>query len=395
MKFFAISIMLLFGCIVQAQKNTIIGIVIDADNKISLNGSNVFLSNTSKGTATDTSGKFILNNIPDGKFLQLVVSSVGYETFTYTFSSQQLPLNLKISLNKKIVEMEGVVIIPYEVNGWEKWGKTFMDNFLGQSDNAFKCEIDNPKQIKFRRNKKDDTLEAESDGMFIIRNYNLGYAIKYQLDKFVMDFKHSRVSYTGYPLFMEMEPNEPLAPEYKWKRAIAYKGSMMHFIRSLYADKLKEEGFEVRRMELLPTNDTIINDGKTMHHFFTIDSMGKRKSPPYIVNKAGKEKIDTFLLTKDSIVFKDNDSVSNVLSFNNYLVVHYLNESEPEFYSRRNYATKARDYQLSKFSILNDDKKILIEPDGYYSPALDLFMEGYLSAEKMGDFLPWDYVPDK
>ena len=379
---------------VSAQKNTITGIVVDADNKNSLNGCTVFLSNSSIGTMTDSSGSFTLNGITGTMSLQLVVSSVGYETFTYDFSSQQLPLNLKISLNKKIVEMQGVIIEPYEVNGWEKWGKIFMDNFLGQSDNAYKCEIDNSSVIKFRRNKKADLLEAESDGMFIVRNYNLGYLVKYQLDKFVLDFKNGRVSYLGYPLFMEMEPNQPLVPAYRWRRSIAYKGSMMHFIRSLYADKLKEEGFEVRRMQLIPGKDSIPNDGKKMHKFFVIDSMGKKKFPPYIVRKTDIAVVAPALLSKDSIVFKDIDSSSDILAFNNYLLVYYLNEKEPEFYRQRNFSTKARDYQLSKFSILNEEKKIRIQPDGFYSPALDLLIEGYLAWEKLGDFLPWDYQPE-
>lgn len=394
MKSFAFLLLLMVCFKVSAQKNTVMGIVVDAENKNALSGCNVFINNTSKGSITDSSGSFILHEIAGTGSLQLVVSSIGYETFTYDFSGQQLPLNLKISLNKKIVLMDGVIIAPYELNGWEKWGKIFMDNFLGQSENAGKCEIDNPAVIKFRRNKKDDTLEAESDGMFIVRNYNLGYVIKYQLDKFLIDFKNGRISFLGYPLFMEMEPNQPLLPEYQRARSAAYKGSLMHFMRSVYADKLTDEGFEVRRMQLIPRNDTIVNDGKRAHKFFIIDSTGKKKFPPYSINKRPKEKMDTFLLTKDSIVFKNMNSVSNVLSFNNYLVVKYLHEKEPQRYYEKNFSGNRRNFQLSKFSILNSDKKIVIQQDGFYSPALDLLVEGYLAWEKLGDFLPWDYEPE-
>src|SRR4051812_16416273 len=102
MKRFYISILLSFCYAVQAQQNAILGIVIDADSKAFINGCNVFLNNSSKGAITDAAGKFILRDIPEGGSLQLVVSSIGYETFTYSFSPQQLPLNLNISLNKKI-----------------------------------------------------------------------------------------------------------------------------------------------------------------------------------------------------------------------------------------------------------------------------------------------------
>ncbi len=394
MKTFSFIVLFLLNAFVHAQKNSIIGVVIDADSKAPIGNCNVFISNTTAGTVTDTAGQFRLYNIEEGSF-ELVLSSVGYETFIYNFSSEQLPLNVKVSLNKRVIEMENVTITPFEIEGWKKWGSLFMNHFLGQSENGYRCEIENADIIKFRMYKKEGLLEASADGILIIRNYPLGYLIKYQLEKFVFDFKNQRVSYSGYPLFLEMEPGQPLSPAYRWKRLKAYKGSIMHFIRSLSTNKLTEEGFEVRRMELVPGNDTIMNDGKRMHKFFMYDSAGRQKIPPFIVKKAGKERTDTFLLTKDSIVFKGIDSVSIVLSFNNYLSVFYLHEKEPESYRRSARSVKSRDFQYSKFTILNKEKKILIESNGYYYPALDFFVEGYLAWEKIGDQLPLDYIPNE
>jgi hypothetical protein len=148
-------------------------------------------------------------------------------------------------------------------------------------------------------------------------------------------------------------------------------------------------------MELVPGNDTIMNDGKKMHRFFIYDSAGRQKFPLFIVKNTGKERMDTFLLTKDSIVFKGIDSVSIILSFNNYLSVFYLHEKEPEWYRRSARSVKSRDFQYSKFTILNKEKKVLIESNGYYHPALDFFVEGYLASEKVGDQLPLDYIPDE
>src|SRR5436190_1274277 len=114
MKALLFFISLYFSCMVNAQTNVITGIIIDADNGEPVSASNVFISNTGLGNITDGTGKFTLYNIPWYNSLRLVVSSVGYETFTYDFSAKQLPLNLKISLNKKVVDMANVQIIPYE-----------------------------------------------------------------------------------------------------------------------------------------------------------------------------------------------------------------------------------------------------------------------------------------
>ncbi|MFT3910702.1 MAG: carboxypeptidase-like regulatory domain-containing protein [Ferruginibacter sp.] len=395
MKFFFSLIALLCINIAVAQTNAIIGVVIDAEKSLPLPNSNVFISNTNKGIITDNAGKFALYNVPEGKSLELVVSCIGYETFTYTFSSTQLPLNLKISLNNKIVEMNNLVIIPVDTRGWEKWGRTFMNNFLGESENGYGCEIENSRNIKFRYNKKEGVLEASSDEMLIIRNYKLGYFIKYQLENFVLDFKKNRVSYSGYPLFQEMEPNQPLDADYRRRRLKAYNGSIMHFIRSLYADKLKEEGFKVMRMVRTLVDDTIINDRRSAHKLYVVDSAGNKQATRNIIRKTYRDKIDTILLSRDSIVFSGADNIKDILSFNNFLYVQYMLEKEPAEYRSTYRLEPKRDFQLSKFTILNDDKIILIAPGGYYYPGLELFVEGYLAWEKIGDLLPMDYMPAK
>jgi hypothetical protein len=61
---------------VWAQGQTISGKVVRNDSKSSVAGANVFLSNSSYGTATNTDGTFTLNNVRPGQYT-LVISHLG------------------------------------------------------------------------------------------------------------------------------------------------------------------------------------------------------------------------------------------------------------------------------------------------------------------------------
>ena len=396
MKMFSFTVkLLLFTCIAFSQTNSVTGIIVDADDGQSITGCNVFISNTTKGKVTDTAGRFTLYGIPEGKSYELVVSSAGYETSTYAFSSAQLPLNLKVSLNRKILAMQNVTIVPVEIDGWIKWGPLFLKNFLGTSENALECEIENTNIIEFRRNKKENRLEASADGFLVIKNYRLGFNIKYQLEQFIYDFKNKSLTYQGYPLFEEMEMELPMPPKFGRRRLKAYNGSLIHFMRSLYSNSLKAEGFEARRMVRTIAYDTIMNDFRHTN-LVLYDSTGKKiKLPAYYVKKAAKDNFGSTTLNSDSVLFKGSDNIKDILSFDNYLVIRYLSESEPVEFSRQFMNRKSQHFQLTNFIILNEEKSILIRPDGYYFPSLDLLIEGYLGWEKIGDLLPLDYYPPK
>src|SRR5688572_4721672 len=107
------------------------GVVQNTDSKAPVPAASIFLANTSIGTTANTNGQFTLN-IPTGKF-DLIVSSVGYETYTQTITS---PFNsdfISINLQPKAKELDNVRIEPFEKDGWEKWGQFFVENFVGFS----------------------------------------------------------------------------------------------------------------------------------------------------------------------------------------------------------------------------------------------------------------------
>src|SRR4051794_38338462 len=63
-----------------SQNATITGRVIDSKTQEPLPFANVFINNTTVGTATDDKGYFVLKKVPPGQ-VEVVFSFVGYQTY--------------------------------------------------------------------------------------------------------------------------------------------------------------------------------------------------------------------------------------------------------------------------------------------------------------------------
>jgi len=204
----------------------------------------VFITNTSKGTVSNSAGEFELSNVPEGTY-DLVVSCISFETQVYTYKASQLPLRLQIQLKSKADELQAVIIEPYEKDGWLTWGKFFTDNFIGTAEIAKTCTIKNYQVLHFRNSKKKNLLTVTAEEPLIIENKALGYTIQYQLEGFSYDFKANILLYFGYTLFKDLNGKPPKTWQLK-NRQQAFNGSIAHFMRSLYSNRLAEEGFEVK-----------------------------------------------------------------------------------------------------------------------------------------------------
>ena len=384
------------------SQRTIKGRVVNDVTGAVIPGSSVFISNTSKGTISDNAGHFELNDVPAGKH-ELIVSCIGYETNVFSFSDEQLPLQLKIELTVKVKELQNVTLEQYVEEGWDKWGRTFMDNFVGNTANANQCRIKNEKAIRFRYYKKTNRLTAYCDGPLLLENKALGYDISYQLEDFEVNFSNRSMFYLGYSLFSPID-KEGRSKEQKWEknRQEAYNGSIMHFMRSLYADSLLKEGFEVRKMQRIPNyekqrirpkyiaarnsefTDTRIKLPKdTLKYYESL--MGQ---PDYTeVYGAG-------LLTADSLVIATSGEFK-AFSFDGYIIITYKNEMEELAYLRSIYSNNKPGPQTSSVILLND-KVISFDKNGNFYDPRDFFTSGYWSwNEKMGNALPLDYENDK
>lgn len=383
------------------------GKVLAADNKVPVASANVYISNSSIGTITDEKGQFVIRNFPAGRY-DLVISCIGYETQVITLSSAQLPPVLTILLKPKINELQEVIVEPYEKNGWEKWGSFFMENFIGTSAFSRDCKLLNKDVIKFRFSKKNNTLKAIANDRLVIENRALGYVLKYDMTRFEYDFGTRIFLYQGYPLFEEMETKRKgLQKRYAENREDAYYGSVMHFMRSLFRNKLVEQDFEVRKLIKLPDaekkrvralyraqavnaaiNGTLMVDGQLP---------GLRRDSAAYYRKVMNEPesmnilINT-ILPGDSIAYA-LDSATVGLEFNNYLQVVYTKKKTPPEYQKM-LPRGVTSILLTSELFRTTANPIMVLASGNYFEGTDLITSGYWAwSEKIANLLPNEYWP--
>ena len=381
-------------------KNTISGKVMNGETGAPVPGASVFITNTSRGTVSSSTGSFELQNVPEGSY-DLIVSSIGFETQVYSYKAEQLPLRLEIHMKPKVEELQAVVVEPDEKNGWEKWGKFFTDNFIGTNEDGRSCRITNYKTLRFRFSKKKNMLHVLADEPLQIENKALGYRVQYQLEDFTFGFSNHVLVYYGYSLFSELNAKGPSKNQFK-SREKAWNGSIMHFMRSLYHDSLAAQGFEVRRMVRRPNLEKqrvrILYRELARSGRLNIQSgpmaIGKDSSDYYQRILAQEDVSDEYakpLLTADSLLFKNDSVVTRRLLFPDYLYIVYRNEKEDPDYLEYSHERRGPWFQRSN-AFLPDLMPVSIEPTGNYYPPQSFMTLGYWSwNEKVGDMLPLDY----
>lgn len=400
---------LLTGQYIWSQ-TVIKGKVVSGETGKPLSSVSVYLNNTTKGTVTDDKGSFNINRIPSGKF-RLVASSIGYETYVKLMSPLDLSEEIVISLKPKPEQLKDISVIPFDPDGWDKWGKLFMRVFIGSNPNSYDCVIENFGVLRFRLSDNNELMVFASEPIRI-RNNALGYEIKYKLEEFEFDFDNKIVSYSGYALFTDLSlshPNRAL----RWiaKRTDTYDQSLLHFMRAFFVNNLGAEGFEIRSLakmynpekekalkwlslhkdsvNKIPT-DTVYALGSagvkiTIH---TADSTGYYKSillqPDSVISRR--------LVSPDSIGFAADSSTAGFYSPDS-LEVSYKLKNIPGEYKRLFKSNREETFPVSEFVFINK-KPVYVISSGYYYGLYNLKITGFWAWwETMSTMLPYDYEP--
>jgi hypothetical protein len=138
---------------------------------------------------------------------------------------------------------------------------------------------------------------------------------------------------------------------------LAYKGSVLHFMRSLYNKELKEQGFEIQFLVKENDKDTAL----TLKNFYS-----------------------ALHYTKD-----DSTQTVEILPNQNEVAVIY-NKAVPEAgYLAANSGESAK-FQVSVFSF-TPAESVIIEQNGYYFEQSSMIINQYLGWKKMADMLPYDF----
>lgn len=355
--------LLLIGMVFsQSGYYTISGRVIDKQTLVPLQAASVFAQNTTFGTTTDADGQFKLK-LPNGGY-DLVVTFTGYQTESVritTADGHEQPMPFALLPKDKAMEAVAVVGSNEVKDGWDKYGRFFIDEFIGKTSFGNQCTLRNKEALKFYFSKRKNRLKVLATEPLEIQNDALGYRLQYTVDSFTYDYGAQVAMYTGYPLFEERQPQDELQRAlWAHNRAMAYKGSILHFMRSLYAQRLKNEGFEIQ----------------------------------FLVKNGDAEQVVEIKNYYGALQYAKDDSTQNVDIQPNQpiLAVLYTREKPDSAYWAQGDATTPKDFQLSFLSFAQGTG-LVIAQNGFYYNQDDLSINGYWTWEKVGDMLPYDYRP--
>jgi hypothetical protein len=359
-----------FACILQLQfsyAQSIIekGLLLDKLTNQPIVGASVFINSSAIGAVSGSDGTFNLL-----KFIQaqiekptLTIVAIGYETEKYNLVNSTG--RVVIYLKPKVRELETVTVRAAEKNGWEKYGKDFIESFLSYSDFSKLCKIENPEVLKFYYDPNNNALNVVARKPLIIQNKALGYKITYWLESYSQNFNSRILTYSGLTLFEDLiRPNKRKGQAEKWllNRAIAYQGSVMHFVRSVHAGTLASSGFVVRRLDKVE---------------------GSRKGRYSNV-------VDPKILLEAD--FLDTIEDQKMLKFPKFLYVLYDKELEelPYLIKMQPFKKPTPAPQTTIVQLVDIDA-VEIFANGHLEPAISFFLDGYWSYEKMDKLLPLDY----
>jgi hypothetical protein len=382
------------------------GKVLDIETDMPLEFATVFINNTTFGGITDREGDFRIP-IPAGNH-ELIISFMGYQTFTYYFNTRTLAENYTFRVSPQPIDLEETQIQEKRDKEWYKNLEIFTEKFLGTSINAKKCKIINPEVLILDNETHENVLLARSKEALEIKNPNTGYTIKYVLEGFEYNFENNITRYAGYPFFIEESVNKRKQKSIEEQRARAFNGSINHFMRALYKDALGMEGFEIYGSEMVPNpekpDEMTLQSARTMlsetrtplvrDSLNRIISLEKLPDEIEMFSEEPMERQNIVEISRNDLLF---------LTYNLPIFILFLNEvEEPGFResfqiqsgrSRLEYSkvevSVAAVQQVSRLKMLG--KAVQIFENGSYFHPFDIYIEGYMAWEKVGDLMPFDY----
>ncbi|WP_186292737.1 carboxypeptidase-like regulatory domain-containing protein [Mucilaginibacter corticis] len=349
--------------VVFAQSGYDVSGVVTGEKGEPVKSATVFIGGSERVTHTGEDGRFIFSNVPQGTF-QLSVQVLGYSPLTRNIIVKAAPLNVDLQLSVKSIVLQGVQI--GKKSAWAINFKIFKENFLGESANARQCVIVNPKVINFSTKK--GLLLADADDFLIIENKRLGYRLRYQLEDFGYNSVEDIALYHGECTFEDLDGTDEQKKEWAKNRLDTYKGSFTHFLRSVYSNKVLENGFIAR--------------------------------PLY---GYGSERVNPDIEDRDKLVINDTQVKFDSLvasidtSFKSFkfkqLYVLYDPQKARAFFSNASNKTKTViiDNKATVLKLASD--AAVIDRKGSYTDYRDFFIYGNWAKARLADQLPVEYQP--
>jgi hypothetical protein len=345
-----------------AQPNgdiTIKGTVVDDSTGAPLPDTHVFISGSMTGTTVDPDGHFRLRGLSAGA-KRLYVTRLGYEPQQRDLLlPPDTTLTFSFRLRRTVIEADEVTVSAKRDDEWYERLRRFKRLFVGESKQAQRCYLLNPKVLRF------DTawwgkFEADARKPLRFENRALGYRVTYYLEEF--EVSGDIIRWDGEPVFEELTPQDS-AQARRWaqNRRKAFRGSLRHFLLSLLNDRLDEEQFSIAR---IPRASAFRHLGRA----------------------------DRVRISRDRVVTPQPNTLTEI-RFRGQLEVVYKGEVESEYFlDWANAHRGPRSYQTSQIRL--NKRPIHVDRHGEIVEPYGATLYQYFAfTQRMAELLPQEYRP--
>ena len=233
---------------IQAQGYPLAGQVLDDETGDPIEYVTAYVNGTTRGTTTDSEGRFVMEGIVLP--CELVLSHVSYKVRLVTLADTTGITLLNLRLRKKVIKLLEVTVIHDRLR--EVYLSRFKGWFLGSEYRSLNAEILNDSALIFIA-LEGEQFEAYSNEPLEILLPETGYRVKTELVHFNLNYKEElgrfHCSILGYFFFEEI-----IAQTRRKQRAIArnrvetFYNTRLHFCRSLYNNPLADNGYQLNRI---------------------------------------------------------------------------------------------------------------------------------------------------
>ncbi|MBX0290607.1 carboxypeptidase-like regulatory domain-containing protein [Hymenobacter sp. HSC-4F20] len=380
------------------------GVVLDSLTQQPLPFGTVFLANTTLGNSTDKDGQFVFEQVPPGTY-EVVASYLGYklrrQAVVISTTPQQLTFRLPPAANAL-----GEVVVRATRNNPDDYRK-FAETFLGSTSFSRQCRILDPEAVRVHYNAKDNELRATCAEFVTVENRALGYRIKYYGLDFRLNFREQWMAFYGWPI-MEPLRTHSARQQRRWEanRRAAYLGSLTHFLRSVYQNRVAEEGFQVLRLRRITNPARAQAD--SLLAVMRQQSSRRRALNPARFDDSLSMLVQVpaqlqYLYTKPlpTGAFRQTlpDSGHVALQFPDLLQVTYDREKPDPAYAQHLARTApvgrpAPSLPATQVSVVHLlAPRVVLQANGQPTNPLEVLTEEYWGFEKIGEFLPLNYEP--
>ena len=276
------------------------------------------------------------------------------------------------------------------------------------------CKIKNPEVLNYYFDYRTKELTVTAGNSLLIENPLLGYGIKIDLENFSYNLSNDEVSFKYSCFFEDLKKNR--TKDIIANRNAAYKGSSMHFMRSIFANRLVNEGFQIFKYTTIANLEKMRVKGIFLNK--VAEAYEKEDNPNLSLQKLFKRDTAIYyervLREKDALSFKADEVAALKLTakdkstrtvnfdFADTLLVNFHKDGIKKAYLpisvngvKSTPISKSHAENrppLSTYMYFFETGGINIQNNGYY-PEFRLFMYGDMAERRIANALPYDYEP--